>query len=495
LEVLINNKTDVSHEIEIIVQNEELQPHFEKAYREEAKNIVIPGFRRGRVPLQMIKKRFGKEIEYQIIEKLSNDFFRNAMEERDIKLIGQPVLHDLDYKPGEALTIKVSYDTEPEVVAKDYLGLQLEHLTHAITDEEVDDEVNGVLKSRRTLEAVEKADDDNFLVTIDIQMLDEEGTPVPGQRNENMKVELDDEYVNRDLVAELLNMKVGEEKDVELTSTHGDHQHSEHAHIKVKSVERVTLPELDDAFVSEYTKGTSSTVQELRSMIHDRLVEIWEQRYRQQFENDVVNEVVKRNSFEVPPSVVESILDDWLKQVQEQQPGKQLPADFNVEEYRKGRSKEAAFTAQWMYLRDSIIEQEGIKLEDSDVEEKAARDSASMGIEKERLIEFYKSAPQYTQTMLVEKLLAYLTEHAEVKTIDDNDISRTGMDGISFEDHDHDHHDHDHDHGHEHDADHDHDHDHGHEHDADHDHDHDHGHEHDTDHDVPADADDSEELK
>lgn len=476
MEVLINSKTDVSHEIEIIVPNEELQPHFEKAFREEAKNIVIPGFRRGRVPLQMIKKRFGKEIEYQIIEKLSNDFFRTAIEERDIKPIGQPELHDLDYNTGESLTIKVSYDTEPVVLAKDYLGLQLEHLTHEITDEEVDEEVKGVLKSRRTLEAVEKADDDNFLVTIDIQMLDEEGTPVAGQRNENMQVELDDEYVNRDLVAELLNMKVGDEKDVELTSTHGDHQHSEHAHIKVKSVERVSLPELTDEFVTDYTSGTANNVAELRSMIHDRLVEIWEQRYKQQFENDLVGEVVKRNKFEVPPSVVESILDDWLKQVQEQQPGKQFSPDFNVKEYRKGRSKEAAFTAQWMYLRDSIIEKEGIKLEDSDVEEKAIRDSASMGIEKERLIEFYKSAPQYTQTMLVEKLIAYLTEHAEVKMIDDNDISRTGMDGITFQDQGHDH-DHDHDHGH------------------DHDHDHDHGHDHDHDHDAPADSDDNEETK
>ncbi len=393
MEVLINSKSDVTHEIEIIVQNEELQPHFEKAYREEAKNIVIPGFRRGRVPLQIIKKRFGKEIEYQIIEKLSNEFFRNAIEERDIKPVGQPILHDLNYNPGEALTIKVSYDTEPDVVAKDYTGLQLEHLMHTITDEEIDEEVKGILKSRRTLEAVDKADDDDFLVTIDIQMLDEEGTPVAGQRNEDMKVELDDEYVNRDLVAELLNMKVGDEKDVELTSTHGDHEHTERAHIKVKTVERVTLPELNDEFVAEYTSGGASTEAELRTMIHDRLVEVWAQRYKQQFENDLVGEVVKRNGFEVPPSVIEGILDDWLKQAQEQQPGKQFPEGFDVEEYRKGRTKEAEFTAQWMYLRDSIIEQEGIKLEDSDVEDKAERDSVSMGIEKERLIEFYKNAP------------------------------------------------------------------------------------------------------
>lgn len=448
MEVLINSKSEVSHEIEIIVPNDELQPHFEKAYREEAKNITLPGFRRGKVPLQIIKKRFGKEIEYQVIEKLSNEFFREAIEERDIKPIGQPVLHDLDYNPGEALTIKVAYDTEPDVVAKDYKGLQLERLSHEVTDEEVEDELQRIRKSRRQLEEVEKADDEDFLVTIDIQMLDDDGNPVPGQRNENMKVELDDEDMNRDLVAELMNMKAGEEKDVELTHAHGDHEHTEKAHVKVQRVERVTLPEMDDDFVKEYSGGDITTVKELREKIHDRLVEIWANRYKQQLENDLVGEIVKRNPFAVPESIVDGIIDDWVKQVQEQQPDKKFPDGFDLEGYRKSRTQEASFTAQWMFLRDSIIEQEGIKLEDADVEEKAAKDSEAMGIEKERLIEFYKSAPQYTQTMLVEKLLAFLMEHAEIKEIDDNDISRTGMDGISFHDHDHGH-DHDHDHDHE----------------------------------------------
>lgn len=447
MEVLINSKNDVSHEIEIIVSNDELQPHFEKAYREEAKKINLPGFRPGKVPLQMVKKRFGKEIEYSVIEKLSNDFFRDALEERAIKPVGQPVLHDLDYNPGDALTIKVSYETEPDVVAKDYFGVQLERLSHEVTDEEVDDELLRARKSRRTLEAADRADDENYLVTIDIQMLDGDGNPVPGQRNENMKVELDDEYMNRDLVAELLNMSVGEEKDVELTHAHGDHDHTEGARIRIKSVERITMPDMTDEFAKEYSSGEAESVKELRGIIRERLADLWANRYKQQLDNDLVGEIVKRNAFDVPESIVDSILDDFVKNVQDQQPGKKFPADFDVEEYRKSRRQEALFTAQWMYLRDSIIEQEGIKLEDADVEEKATKDSAAMGIEKERLIEFYKSAPQYMQSMLVEKLIAHLYAHAEIKDIDDNDLTRTGMEGISYQEHDH---GHEHGHHHEH---------------------------------------------
>ncbi len=446
MEVLINSKTDVSHEIEIIVPYEELRPHFEKAYREEAKNIVIPGFRRGRVPLQIIKKRFGEAIDHQVIEKLSNEFFREAIEERDIKPIGQPVLHDLDYKPGEQLTIKVAYDTEPEVTASDYKGIQAERLTHEVTDDEVDDELRGLQKSQRILDTVEQADDENHLVTVDIQMLDENGNPKPGQRNENMKVELDDENMNRDLIAELYNMKAGEEKDVELTHEHGDHEHTEHAHIKVKSVEKVTLPEVDDAFADRVSNGEAKTVLELRQLIRTKLEEMWENRYQQQLDNDIVAELVKRNPFAVPEGMVNMVLDDLVKQVQERQPGKEFPPDFDLEQYRESRREEAEFTAKWMYLRDSIIEQEGIKLEDADVEEKAERDSAAMGIDKERLIEFYKSSPQYTQTILVEKLMDLLRAESEIKEVDDNDISKTGMSPMTFADVEEHEQEHDHEH-------------------------------------------------
>ncbi|MBR9979253.1 MAG: trigger factor, partial [Bacteroidetes bacterium] len=367
MQVLINSKNDVTHEIEINVPNEELQPHFEKAYREEAKKIVIPGFRRGRVPLQIIKKRFGKEIEYQVIEKLSNDFFRDALEERDIKPIGQPVLHELTYEPGEDLTMKVSYETEPDVVASDYLGVQLERLVHTVTEDEIDDQIQHFRKLRRSLEPVEKAEDEETLVTVDIQMLDADGNPIPEKRNENLQVELDDEEVNRDLVAELLNMKVGEEKKVELTHTHGDHEHTEHAFIKVKSIERVTLPEVDDDFVKEISEGKATTVEEFRTFLRDGIGNAWKKRYDQQLEQDLVQEIIKRNDFVVPESLVDNMLEEVQKQEKERLPGKEFPADLDMEKYRESRLPEARSTVKWMFLRDSMVEQEGISLEDADV--------------------------------------------------------------------------------------------------------------------------------
>lgn len=456
MEVLIKSKSDVAHEIEINVPYEELAPHFEKAYREEARNITLPGFRRGKVPMQIIRKRFGQAIEYQVIEKLSNDFFKTALEERNITPIGQPVLHDMDYEPGSTLSIKVDYETAPEVVAKDYKGLQLERLLHTVTEEELDDEILALRKSRRQLEPADKPEDESYLVTIDIQVLDENGDPVPDRRDENMKVDLSDENVNTDLASELYNMAVGDEKDVEFTQQHEDHEHVERLRIKVLRVERITLPELDDAFAKEVSGGEAETVDAMRTVMRGRLETMWRERYERQLETDMVNEIIKRNHFDIPPSLLNSILDDMVKDLTERQPGKRLPENFNHEEYRKYRTAEAEFIARWMFLRDSISELEGIKLEDEDVLEKARKDSAAFGIDPERLVEFYKSSPQYTQNIFVEKLLRFLLASADIKDVDDNDISHVGTTPLSFQDamaqhehgHDHDHH-HDHDHAHD----------------------------------------------
>lgn len=451
MEVLINSKTDVNHEIEIIVPYEELRPLFEKAYRDEAKDIAIPGFRRGKAPIQIIRKRFGQAIEYQVIEKLSNDYFRTALEERNIVPIGQPVLHTLDYEPGGALTIKVNYETAPDVTVRDYKGVQLEKFVHTVTDEEVEDEILGLRKSQRTLTAAEIPTDENYLVTIDIQMLDDEGQPVPGKRNENMKVDLGDEQMSRDLISELYNMKAGEEKDVEFTHEHEDHEHVERARILVKTVEQVTLPEMTDEFAATVSQGQAETVDALYAFVRARLEEIWLDRYDRQLEQDLVNEIVKRNAFEVPQTILDNILDDMVKQLQDYQPDKKLPDDFNQEEYRKRREPEAKFTGQWMFIRDALIEAEGINVGDEDLEEKAAKDSEATGIDKERLVEFYKKSPQYTQNILVEKLLQALLSFSDIKEIDDNDISKTGLAPLDMNSFPHAHdHDHDHEHGHDH---------------------------------------------
>lgn len=476
MEVLINSKTDVSHQIEIIVPAADLVPHFEKAYREEGRNLAMPGFRRGKVPLQIIKKRFGAAIEAQVLEKLSNDFFRTALEERNIHPVGQPVLDDIDYTPGEQLTVKISYETMPEVTATGYKGLQLEKLTHEVTDEEVEESIDRVREQRRTLEEADFADDENFIVTCDLQFLDENGEPVADKRRDNYAVDLRSEREHRDLKAELYNMRSGETKDVEFTEEDQNGEEvTERVRISVHKIERVTLPEINEEFCTATSGGEASTLDALRSFVRTKLEDDWRKHYQTRLENEAISEIVKQNSFDVPMAVVNDVLDNFVEDLKRQFQGRALPKEFNVAEYRTYREGEAKSLAQWAFIREHIIEQEGITIEDADIEAHARESAGQLGIDIDRLLPYYKESADVKNRLLQDKLVAFILENASIKEVNDQDVSGTALAPFADVAHDH---DHTHDHAHDHDHDHAHDHDHDHAHDHDH-HGHDHGHAHD----------------
>jgi trigger factor len=428
VEVLIHSETDVQHKIEIILSPEELKPHFEKAFREKAKEITLPGFRKGKAPLLMIQRHLGRAIEYETIEKLSNDLFQDALTERNIKPIGQPVLEDLDYKPGNALTIRISYEVAPEVVAKEYTGVQVEQWSHEVTGEEVEDELIYLQKRHRILEPAEVADEEGYLVTIELQMLNDKGFPIPGKVNDNLKIDLGEEHVNRDLKAELLNMRTGEEKDVELTYDNKDGQEeTERAHIKVKSIERIILPDINDEFAKHASDGKHETLDAFRESLHENLVTYWKRRYEDKLKNDLVNEIIKRNPFAVPNAVVGNILDSFVEEVKQRYPEQKLPDDFNVEEYRTHREQEARMTAQWMYIRESIVEQEHLTVDDEAIERKAMDDAVRLGIDQERLLEYYRKSDQVRHDLVTDQLMDLLLRQADIKSVNDNDISQTAL--------------------------------------------------------------------
>jgi len=399
LEVLINSKSNVEHEIEINVPAEELQPHFDKAYHDEGKKLSMPGFRPGKIPPAIVKKRFGEAIEYQVIEKLADELFKKALEERNIRPIGAPVLDDMDFKRGERLTLRVRYETLPDVVVEGYKGLRLERFSHQVTDEEVDEEILALRKSKRALLPAEKADESGYLVTCDIIILDEQGNPKEGRSFLKQGVDLGAEGLNRDLKAELLNMRAGEEKEVEIAYDGSQGSGTETTRIRVYKIEQIQLPEPDAAFVSEISSGRFSTLDELRADIKAYLQRTWEHRYSNMIRDDAVQQIVRANPVEIPPGIVREIQDNLVEQQRNRYPEKKLPDSFNVEEFRTAHEHEARQIAKWMLLRDAIMEKEKIAVTDAELDEIAARDAERIGLEKDRLLELLRNSPERTSEL------------------------------------------------------------------------------------------------
>ena len=128
MDINIKDLVNCKKELEAVLTYEELTPHFEKAMIDYRKKVQIPGFRKGKAPIQIVKKMYGDSIEYSALEDIANNTFKDYIIENKIQIVGMGSLADMDYKPKEKFTFKVEFETLPEIVLNDYKGFELKSI-------------------------------------------------------------------------------------------------------------------------------------------------------------------------------------------------------------------------------------------------------------------------------------------------------------------------------------------------------------------------------
>ncbi|MGH2567197.1 MAG: trigger factor [Bacteroidota bacterium] len=418
MDVHVKNLSEVSREIEITATSDELQPHFEKAYRTYLPKIEIKGFRKGKAPLDMVKKMYGEMIEQESLEDVATEFYRQTVQERDLKPIGDPVLVDMDYKKNERFWFKIQYDIRPTIQLKEYTGFEVEKPIHRVTDDEVEQEILRLRRLNSTTEPAERVTDDEHIVTAELQELDQTGFPIIGKKTDDARFYLADASLEQPMRDALKNAEVNGEYRAQFNHKHGDHTHDVNLKIAVKKVERVVLPELDETFVTRITNEKMKTVDEFRAGLQQDLVSYWAEKSRRQLVNNLVAELLRRHEFEVPESLVRSVLNGLREQVKNDAPDKQLPADFDAEQFFQQNRAYAIYQSKWALLREEIIKAERIAVEDGDLTEIAEQEAAKLGIDKERLINYYKSSEQVRDRIVGDKLIQFLMKNVKVKEVE-----------------------------------------------------------------------------
>ena len=417
MEVTVNSLSDVSREVEIIATAVDLAPHFEKAYQEQRKKINIRGFRKGKAPLDLIKKLYGDLIENEALNDIASELYRQAIKEKDLKPVGDPVLVDMDYKPGETFRFKIKYDVRPVIELKDYKGIEVEKPIHTVTDKEVEDELLRLRHTNATFEEVEKVTDAEHVVTADLQDMDDDSIPAAGKKSEGVRFYLADEQLEQPFKEALKSAEKGAVYPVAFEHQHGEHSHKVNAQVMVKKVEKVILPALDDAFIMKVTKDKFKTVDEFRANIKTELIAYWKSQSEHQVVNAVTAEILKRHEFQVPESMVHNVLDGLREELQNEQPSRKLPDDFDVEKFNERNHEYATYQAKWALLREELLKAENITVSDEDLAKLAEEEAERIKIPKDRLISYYKSSEQIKERLIGDKLLKVLVDSAKIKEV------------------------------------------------------------------------------
>lgn len=414
MQVTITSQSDVQQEVEIQLSPEELQPSFDKAYAKYRAKAELKGFRKGKAPMEMIRRLYGEAIEHEALDEIANDAFHNAMEERNVRPLGTPSMTDMDFKRGERLQFKIKYEVKPAVELKAYKGIAVQRPVRPISDAEVEDELLQLRKVHSTTTPAEIAADDEHVVTADVQELDEAGTPLVGKKSSGVRFYLADNSLAPEIKGALRNIKVNEETAAQYATHHDDHEHRVHIAISVKKIEKIELPPYDEALVKKVTGGKVTSPEEFRASLRADLERYWAERTEAKVADDIASEIVRQHEFNVPESLVEGILDSYVEELRGRTRDRQLPKGFDDKKFREERRVYAVWQAKWMLLKERIAEAEKIEVTEADLEKVAEEEAARSGLAKEKLLAHVKTSDAIHDRLLTAKIAAFLKEHAVI---------------------------------------------------------------------------------
>ncbi len=440
MEKNIKEISSTEYEVEFILTKEEVEPELLDAYKEAQQHIDLKGFRKGRVPIKLIKQYFGKKIEAETIEEISQKKFEEFMEEDKIKAVGTPKLVDLKTEDTE-YRFRINYEILPEFELKGYTDLKIDEPAHIVSDEEIDKEINYLCRNSGELVDDDSVKNELYIVDINFQEIDEQtNAPIDGKEATDSKVFLDDEKIIPELKTRLLDKKVGD-NFVFRPKDSDPYAEDKLFRLTIKNIQQLVPKEFTDKFVEEYSKGKFKTAQEYRDEVGFQLQEQWDEKSRQEMENQIVTKLVDLHDVVPPESVVENVIDAMVEDIKKQY--EKTPKIENVDRDVMANDLRplAARTVVWELIRNKIIEKEGIKVEDYDVDELLSKMPGIENIDPNTLKSTILDNKQFTDQIISKKVIDFLIEFAETNEVDFDEYSKKNE---HHHDHEHDHHDHEH---------------------------------------------------
>ncbi|HQF43027.1 MAG TPA: trigger factor [Ignavibacteriaceae bacterium] len=411
-------------EVEIKLQYDEIKKEIEEEVKKQAKKIQIPGFRKGKAPLSMLKKMYGDAFEYEASEKVANSFFWKIADEKQLKPIGQPEMTDLKFEPEKDLSFKVKFETIPTLNVKDYKNLTFEIPDLIVNENEIQKEIDYILKANKELEDAEEIIDEKFVIDAEVLLVEKNGEKIPDTIPEKMQIDLTADGISKEIVKNSRNKKVGESfnfvfKD-EHTHKHDDgteevHKEEYNYDVKILGLKKIIYPELNEELIKKVTRDKVSTEADLREEIKKDIQSYYDNQTEEMIRIKLISEILKKNDFVPPRSLVNNILNEYVKNEEEQAKKSKYP--FNKEEARNRLEKSAENEVKWYLIKNEIQKAENILLTDQDLNELAESESVKTGLPVDKLINYYKSSNQ-GERILDKKLFDFLKSNNTIVKVD-----------------------------------------------------------------------------
>lgn len=397
--------------LEIEVSREKVDDEFDAVYEKYKTYSKIPGFRKGKAPIDLVKLRFKDAIEKEVLESLVPKAYEDAVKETNLSPISFPVVKDVQFQEGMPLKFKAEIDVKPEIEVKDYKGIQLVRKIRQITEEDVNGSLNYVREDFAELHPVERKAKFYDHLIVDLVKHQEE----KDDKLENQQLFLDPHNMIKEFQEALINAKAGDEKEIEVNYRPDFHNKKLAGKnvkytIKVKQIKEKVLPEANDDFAK--MAGGYKDLAELKTKIREGLTKKAMQDSEKNLKNELINQVIKLNFFEVPETVLNFYLDSLIEDL------KKKYRKVDEAKIREEYKEIGAGQIRWDYLFHQIAEKEKIEVNEEEIEEWAKKFAKDYKMEKEKAEELL-GTPQNTkrikENILEDKVVDFLLKNAVIK--------------------------------------------------------------------------------
>ncbi len=402
----IKNVNETEQELEIILSAEEFGTEYNQELEEAKRSIQIKGFRKGHAPAGLIKKLAGPSIEATIAEKLASKYFGEIAEAEKIKPASRAQIINFTFEP-EQLTIQLSYEIHPEFDLKDFSEYSFTKAKYTVTDKDVANEINLILKGHGTLVSIDEAALSTDTVIGDVYKLDEAGEPIEAEKTENHHFTLEYLPEENPFRKALTGKKAGESVDIENDQKDSAAEPSKYR-VNISEIKRLELPELTDDLVKELTGQKFETVADFTADVHIQI----EQHFLLKSDEDLLEAISAKMIDENPIPTPESMVASFSKMLVEnakRQMGGRFPKGFDEEQFRLSMKPNAIRHAQWLLISQKIAELDNLEVSDDDIKAYAEKEAGKNGgaANAEDLLSTYMSSEfrdYITDTILKDKI-------------------------------------------------------------------------------------------
>ena len=404
------------------IDHELMESGVNKAYMKARKNIMVPGFRKGKAPRKMIEALYGAHVFYEDgLEEIFGEVYDFAIAKQDFKAIGRPSLTDMQIADDNTVTLTLTTDVYPEVTLGQYKGVEVEKGEATVTDAQIQAELDSMAQNVASTENVDRAAEMGDTANIDFEGFDN-GVPFEGGKGENFDLKLGSGSFVPGFEEQIVGMNAGEEKDIDITFPEDYHKDLAGKavvfHVKLNKLTVTIVPQQDDEFAKDVSEF--DTLDALKADIRAKALEKAQKQIDSAFENAAVEKAAENTTVDMPNALIEKELD-----VQMERFGYQLQmSGYSMEQYAK------MMGGDLKTMRDAFRPTAEKQARISVTLEKIAEVENLTVSEEELEEEFQSMAKQYEmeaakikEMVPVEELTESLKTRKAVKIIVDNAIA------------------------------------------------------------------------